>query len=269
MKRFEKGDKLITGENVDIHKTAKIHKDAVIKGETIIIGKNVEIERGLHCICAKRLKIGDNTVIKGDTEIICRELDIGQHNYFVNIWIEGAKNAINSKVKIGDKNLILQKTRINCNNSVTIGSDVGIGQFVDIWTHGSFMNVLNGYPYLCKPVTIGDHVWITARSTILPGVNIGNHVVILNNSVVNRDLPGGSLCGGIPVKVIKENYYPIKLSQKEINDIIIDIIQEYNQLLELKGFEAVIEYENNKIIFNLKYNLIIHIFNYCFKTFEF
>ena len=125
---------LIEGDEINIHKTAKIHEDAVIKGKSIEIGKNVEIEAGLNCICANKLVIKDNTRIKGNTRFFCRELEIGEHNFIVQILIEGATNCVNSKVKIGDQNLILQNTRINCNEQVTIGSDVGIGQYVSIWT---------------------------------------------------------------------------------------------------------------------------------------
>ena len=246
------GEKLIDGDNVEIHKTAKIHKDAVIKGEIIKIGKNVEIEMGFNSICAKKLVIQDNTRIKGNTRFFCRELEIGEHNFIFSINIEGSMNSINSRVKIGDQNLIMQNTRINCNEKVTIGSDVGIGQYVDIWAHGSFMNVLNGYPYICKPVTIGNHVWLTARSTVLPGVNIGNNIVILNNSVVNRNIPDGSLCGGIPIKIIKKNYFPIKLSQSDIDKIVNKAIQEYKQLLKLKDFDVAIKYEKNQISFKIK-----------------
>lgn len=243
---------MIEGENVDIHKTAKIHKSAIIKGKNIRIGKNVEIDSGFNCICANKLVINDNTRIKGNTRFFCRELEIGEHNYIVNIIIESAMNAINSKVKIGDKNLILQNTRINCNERVNIGSDVGIGHYVDIWTHGSFMDVLNGYPYVCQPVTIGNHVWLTARSTVLPGVTIGNHVVIANNSVVNKDIPDGAFCGGVPVKIIKENCYPIKLTNDKIDDIISKVIVEYQELLKLKDFDATINYKNNNISFKVK-----------------
>ena len=38
-------------------------------------------------------------------------------------------------------------------------------------------------------VTLGDRVWVGCRSVILPGVKIGNDVVIAAGSVVTRDIP--------------------------------------------------------------------------------
>ncbi len=57
---------------------------------------------------------------------------------------------------------------------------------------------------IAKPVTIGNDVWIGGNVTILPGVNIGNNVVIAAGAVVTKDIPGNCLVGGVPAKVIKE-----------------------------------------------------------------
>ena len=55
-----------------------------------------------------------------------------------------------------------------------------------------------------NPVHIGNHVWIGTRVTILNGVNIGEGAVIAAGSLVTKDVPAGSLVGGVPAKVIKE-----------------------------------------------------------------
>jgi acetyltransferase-like isoleucine patch superfamily enzyme len=244
---------MIKGDTVRIDKTAKIHKSAIIKGDEITIEGNVEIGKDFSCICARKLHIKRNTVIKDSFKALCRELTIGEHNYVLEgVWIEGSLNSINTIVEIGDRNLICQSTRINCNEKVKIGSNVGIGQNVDIWTHGSFMDVLEGYPYICAPVTIGNNVWVLARSTVLPGVRIGNDVVIGNNSVVNRDVPDGAFCAGIPAKIVRENEYPKKLSQSEKDTIMINIVEDYKKLPKLKGFDAVIAYKESVINFKVR-----------------
>lgn len=55
-----------------------------------------------------------------------------------------------------------------------------------------------------KPVKIGHDVWIGGNVTILPGVTIGNNVVIAAGAVVTKDIPDNVLAGGIPAKVIRE-----------------------------------------------------------------
>ena len=55
-----------------------------------------------------------------------------------------------------------------------------------------------------KPVTIGRDVWIGANCTILPGVTIGNNIVIAAGAVVTKDVPDNCVAGGVPAKIIRE-----------------------------------------------------------------
>ena len=57
---------------------------------------------------------------------------------------------------------------------------------------------------IAKPVNIGNDVWIGGNVTILPGVNIGNNVVIAAGAVVTKDVPDNSLIGGVPAKIIRQ-----------------------------------------------------------------
>ena len=57
---------------------------------------------------------------------------------------------------------------------------------------------------ICKPVLIGDDVWIGGNVTILPGVSIGNNVVIAAGAVVVHDIPDNCIVGGVPARKIKD-----------------------------------------------------------------
>lgn len=54
-----------------------------------------------------------------------------------------------------------------------------------------------------NPVTIGNDVWIGLRTTIMPGVKIGNHVIIGSGAVVTKDIPDYAVVGGVPAKIIR------------------------------------------------------------------
>ena len=55
-----------------------------------------------------------------------------------------------------------------------------------------------------EPVSIGNDVWIGGSCTILPGVTIGNNVVIAAGAVVTKDVPDNCVVGGVPAKKIRE-----------------------------------------------------------------
>ena len=55
-----------------------------------------------------------------------------------------------------------------------------------------------------KPVTIGNDVWTGGNVTVLPGVTIGNNVVVAAGAVVTKDIPDNCIAGGVPAKVIRE-----------------------------------------------------------------
>ena len=54
-----------------------------------------------------------------------------------------------------------------------------------------------------KPVTIGNDVWIGGNCTILPGVTIGNHVIVAAGAVVTKDVPDDCVVAGVPAKIMK------------------------------------------------------------------
>jgi acetyltransferase-like isoleucine patch superfamily enzyme len=218
-----------------------------ISANEINIGKNAEISPDAKIICDK-ISIGEGTVITGNTKITCKECTIGKNNFFNGVLIEGSLTAGNTKIEIGDECLVLQNARLNCNDYLEIGDDVNIGQYVSIWTHASSMNVFNGYPFTKTPVKIGSHVWLTAGTTIMPGIKIGSHVVVGNSSVVTKDIPDGCFAAGIPAKIIQGNIFPKKLTLSEKQIILLDCVREYEELLELKPFSATLNVDDESLI---------------------
>jgi acetyltransferase-like isoleucine patch superfamily enzyme len=53
------------------------------------------------------------------------------------------------------------------------------------------------------PVRIGANCWFGVHCVVTSGVTIGARCVIGANSVVNRDLPPGTIAAGAPARVIK------------------------------------------------------------------
>ena len=56
---------------------------------------------------------------------------------------------------------------------------------------------------IAKPVEIGNDVWIGGNVTILPGITIGNNVVVAAGAVVTKDVPDNCVVGGVPARILK------------------------------------------------------------------
>lgn len=53
-------------------------------------------------------------------------------------------------------------------------------------------------------IEIGVNCFIGARSTILPGVCIGDNSIIAAGALVNKSVPSGEIWGGVPAKFISK-----------------------------------------------------------------
>ena len=58
-------------------------------------------------------------------------------------------------------------------------------------------------PVESDAVTIGDDVFLGARSIVLKGASIGNGSVIAAGSVVTGAIPAGVVAGGVPARVLR------------------------------------------------------------------
>ncbi len=245
MKKIDLGNSsYFIGEELIIGTNFKIGKNNIIRATKCIIGNDVVIGNDNSFLIGEYLKIDDNSIFGHKNDITGLSCSFGEYLFLdSNVVVgHGGKLSYNSRLTVGKHCMICAYVKLNINYPITIGDDVGIGEYVDVWTHGSFPPVLKGFPAQFGEVNIGSNVWLPAKSTVLANTIIGNNVVIGVNTLINKNLPDGCLAAGIPVKIIKENYYPIH--NKEKNHILVkEIIKEYEN-------QKIFKYLTTKIIFN-------------------
>lgn len=110
-----------------------------------------------------------------------------------------------SNIEIGDNFFGNTNLVILDGAKVTIGNNVFIAPNVGIYTAGHPLDAdrRNAGLEYAYPISIGNNVWIGAQVCILPGVTIGDNVVIGAGSVVTKNIPPNVLAVGNPCKVIR------------------------------------------------------------------
>ena len=108
---------------------------------------------------------------------------------------------------IGNRCLIGKGTGIVGHFSIEIGDDVWTGHNVYITDQN------HGYEDISRPISvqtmpekavrIGNGSWLGYGTVVLPGADIGEHVVIGANSVVTGTIPSFSVAVGSPAKVVR------------------------------------------------------------------
>lgn len=91
-------------------------------------------------------------------------------------------------------------------NKVKFGDNVFIAPNCGFYTAGHPLDAKRRNESLeyAKPIEVGNNVWIGGNVVVLPGVKIGDNVVIGAGSIVTKDIPSNVVAVGNPCKVIKE-----------------------------------------------------------------
>lgn len=125
---------------------------------------------------------------------------------------EGQRCVTDPVVSIGDRCVIGRGNGIVGHLRIEIGDDVWTGHNVYVtdqnhdYRDRSLPIGRQSMPE--RPVRIGAGSWIGFGSVVLPGADIGEHVVIGANSVVRGTIPPFTIAAGAPAKVIAEQPRP-------------------------------------------------------------
>ena len=157
------------------------------------IGKRSKILKPMRIIGKRRIYIGNDVTILNLARIET-----------IRVW--GGK-LLNGKLFIGDGTSIEQCCHIIAAKNVEIGKGCVFSAYVYVsdCSHGYMPEKEIMQTHLeIKPVKVGDYCFIGIGTCIMPGVNIGSHVVVGANSVVTHDIPDYMMVAGSPARIIKK-----------------------------------------------------------------
>lgn len=191
----------------------------------LILDKGLGLVRGL-IKARKPIFIGRQTSIRAPNQLKCSKgAEIGS---FCEIdCLSKGGLTIGAGSRIGSYSVVkVSGTLSDLGEAITIGSNVGIGEFAHIGGAGgvtigddcivgAYLSIHPENHVFDDPtklirhqgvtragIKVGKGCWIGAKVTILDGVMIGNGCVIAAGSVVRSDFPDHSVIGGVPARLI-------------------------------------------------------------------
>lgn len=169
------------------------------------IYNNVKI---INCEMKDNIIVGENSFI--NNSIIGNHVQINRSNMIVDS-------------KLGDYTYTGMNTVIK---HATIGKFCSISWGVSIAGGNHNYRFISPHPFIylksfgivnenenleIEEINIGNDVWIGANTSILPGISIGDGVVVGAGSVVTKDVPDYAIVAGNPAKIIKYRFEEKKL----------------------------------------------------------
>ena len=144
-------------------------------------GRGTVVGTGIQIINSANVKIGQDCLL--------------QDSIYIRAGTQG-------RVTIGNRAALNSFCRLFGHGTIEIGDDaqIGPGTLITTTEHDYTERLQSSF----KKVVIGKGVWIGANTTILPGVEIGDFVVIGAGAVVNKSIPAQSLAVGVPARVLRK-----------------------------------------------------------------
>lgn len=132
------------------------------------------------------------------------------------------------KLTVGHGTSISPNVSFRNGERITMGRDCHLGERCYIWAGDSNGRIFIGncvalapevfitasnyqiendkpiheQPKIERDIHIGNNVWLGARVVVTAGVTIGDGCIVGAGAVVTKDLPAGSIAGGVPAKII-------------------------------------------------------------------
>lgn len=220
---------------------------------TFVIGEDAQIDPGVvlgyrYPGSSRPLHIGDHAVVRSGS-VIYTDTTIGDR------FQCGHQVLIRAEVTIGNRCVIHHKCtlegRLRIGNGVKImahiylPSTTEIGNMVFIGPGTTFLN--DKYPMRrAAPVEgprIEDHVSIGGGVTVCPGVTIGRNSVIGAGSVVNKDVPPGTLAYGVPAR---HHALPESLSRGNLPELLLPQTDLFGAQCDVSWREESFPYIRNE-----------------------
>lgn len=161
--------------------------------------------------CGRNFIIEQPCILRGENHITIGDNATFFRNARIEAWDSYEGRKYTPQILIGNNVCFNPSCHIGSINRIVIGDNVlaGAGVLITDHFHGKIESESLKLPprrrklYSKGPVIIKNNVWIGEHAAIMPGVTIGENVIIGANAVVTHDVPANAIVGGSPAKIIR------------------------------------------------------------------
>jgi acetyltransferase-like isoleucine patch superfamily enzyme len=110
------------------------------------------------------------------------------------------------QLRILDGAGIARDVTVDARGGVLIGKGAMVGFEAVLLTHthavDTDLGLASTREFQSSPIELGSHVWLGARVFVMPGVSLGDRVIVGSCSVVTRSFGDGVTVAGVPARPI-------------------------------------------------------------------
>ncbi len=180
-------------------------KDKMLNGELYdaFFDKELADDRMMaKCLCHKYNSLSPDKLLERKS-LLKQLLGKTKENFYIeqNFWCDYGYN-----IEIGENFYANHDCVMLDPAKIIFGDNVFVAPQCGFYTAGHPINVderNSGLEY-AYPIIVGNNVWFGAHVSVMPGVTIGDNVVIGAGSVVTKDIPSNVVAVGNPCKVLRE-----------------------------------------------------------------
>ncbi|MFC6040238.1 acyltransferase [Paenisporosarcina macmurdoensis] len=197
----------------------------VIIEDKVRLGVNIVL--GPQC---KEIKIGFGTFIGDNVYIDIPYLSIGEYtSIHKSITIHGYLPC-----SIGHNCWIGEHTIIDSIGGTTIGNNVGVGTYSQLWSHMKFGDMMKGCRWnISKPLVIEDDVWLVGHCIVSP-ITAKKGSLLMVGGVITKDMEENRVYGGSPAKDLTDKigtqFKDVSIIEKKsyFNNLYIQFLSSEN-----------------------------------------
>lgn len=178
-------------------------------GKGVVFADHVVLRHPRRIHLGERVVVSEGAVLDARHDRAQRALCLGDDVMLsINVMI----SCKNGCVEVGARSGLSAHTIIHATNDcpVSIGADAIIGPQCYIAGGGNYHHDRLDIPIREQGiqndggVTLGDNVWLGARTTVLGGVHMASGSIAGAGAVVSRDVPENAICAGVPARVLRQ-----------------------------------------------------------------